>query len=204
VLTGVEELRKNRPSTFLDQAVVGRTSVGDPRRQGRSRAGCEPETRISESYTRILTCCIYAGLRASEADDVAQDIWLWLLRQGTPALIVSMPWLSSVARNFILRYRRRSSRQKTREGRRLDAAPEPRTSETLPELEASELLDHIAAAVPEIERRLLALIRRGYSLAEASRLLGIPRGSRAYYHKRLITCGRRELHVRTARPASGG
>ena len=28
-----------------------------------------------------------------EAEDVAQDIWLWLLRQGTPALIVSMPWL---------------------------------------------------------------------------------------------------------------
>ena len=174
--------------------------MGDPRRQGSGRAGCEPENQISESYSRILKCCIYAGLPSSEAADIAQDIWLWLLRQGTPALIVSMPWLSAVARNFILRYRRRSFRQKAREGRQLDAAPEPRTSEPLPELEASELLDHVAAAVPEIERRLLALIRRGYSLAEASRFLGIPRGSRAYYHKRLITCGRRELRAR--RPSS--
>jgi len=147
-----------------------------------------------------LRSCIYAGLRQSEADDVAQDIWLWLLRQGTPVLVVSMPWLSAVARNFILRYRRRSFRQKTREGRPLDAAPEPQTAEALPEFEASELLDRVAAAVPEIERRLLALIRRGHSLAEAARLLGIPRGSRAYYHQRLITCGRRELRGRTARP----
>ena len=134
---------------------------------------------------------------------MAQDIWLWLLRQGTPALILSMPWLSAVARNFILRYRRRSSRQRAREGRSLDAVPEPQTAEPLRELEASELLDRVAAAVPEIERRLLALIRRGHSLAEASRLLGIPRGSRAYYRQRLITCGRRELRARTARPAGG-
>ncbi len=177
--------------------------MGDPRRQGGDRSGCEPETWISESYSTILTSCVCAGLRRSEADDVAQDIWLWLLRQGTPALILSMPWLSAVARNFILRYRRRSFRQKAREGRSLDAVPEPRTAEPLRELESSELLDRVAAAVPEIEQRLLALIRRGHSLAEASRLLGIPRGSRAYYHQRLITCGRRELRARTARPAGG-
>ncbi len=177
--------------------------MGAPRRQGDSRSGREPETWISESYSRILTSCVCAGLRASEADDVAQDIWLWLLRQETPALILSMPWLTAVSRNFILRYRRRSFRRNTREGRPLDAAPEPRTAESLKALEASELLDRVAAAVPEIERRLLALIRRGHSLAEASRLLGIPRGSRAYYHRRLIACGRRELRVRTARPAGG-
>jgi len=196
-----EALRKNPADTLGrrgSKRVVGRTSTGDPRRQVTFRSGCEPETWISESYSRILTSCIYAGLRQSEADDIAQDIWLWLLRQGTPVLVVSMPWLSGVARNFILRYRRRSFRQKTREGRPLDTAPEPQTAETLPELEASELLDRVAAAVPEIEGRLLALIRRGHSLAEAARLLGIPRGSRAYYHQRLITCGRRELRGRTA------
>jgi DNA-directed RNA polymerase specialized sigma24 family protein len=174
--------------------------MGDPRRQVGDRSGCEPETWISESYSRILTSCIYAGLPACEADDVAQDIWLWLLRPGSPVVIVSMPWLSAVSRNFILRYRRRSFRRKAREGRALDAVPEPQTAAPLVDLETSELLDRVAAAVPEIERRLLALIRRGHSLAEASRLLGIPRGSRAYYHQRLITCGRRELRAR--RPAS--
>ena len=176
--------------------------MGDPRREVGACSGSEPEPWISESYSRILTSCIYAGLPPSEADDVAQDIWLWLLRQGTPVLIVSMPWLSAVSRNFILRYRRRSFRRKAREGRALDAVPEPRAAESLPELEASELLDRVAAAVPEIERRLLALIRRGHSLAEAARLLGIPRGSRAYHHQKLITCGRRELRPRATKPAS--
>jgi DNA-directed RNA polymerase specialized sigma24 family protein len=173
--------------------------MGDPRLEVGACSGSEPEPWISESYSRILTSCVYAGLPPCEADDVAQDIWLWLLRQGSPSPIVSMPWLSAVSRNFILRYRRRSFRRKAREGRPLDAVPEPRAAESLPELEASELLDRVAAAVPEIERRLLALIRRGHSLAEAARLLGIPRGSRAYYHQKLITCGRRELRARTAR-----
>lgn len=178
--------------------------MGDPRREIGACSGFEPETWITESYARILTSCIYAGLPSSEAEDVAQDIWLWLLRQGTPGPVVSMPWLSAVSRNFILRYRRRNFRRKAREGRALDAVPEPRTAESLPKLEASELLDRVAAAVPEIERRLLALIRRGHSLAEAARLLGIPRGSRAYYHQKLITCGRRELRARAPRPASAG
>jgi DNA-directed RNA polymerase specialized sigma24 family protein len=176
--------------------------MGDPHQEFGASLGRDAETWISESYSRILTSCVCAGLPASEADDVAQDIWLWLLRQGTPAPILSMPWLTAVCRNFILRYRRRTYRRKAREGRPLDAAPEPRTAESLTELEASELLNRVAAAVPEIERRLLILIRRGHSLAEASRLLGIPRGSRAYYHQRLIACGRRELRPR--RPASVG
>lgn len=178
--------------------------MGDPQRQPKILPGGERETWISESYSRILMSCFYAGLPASDADDVAQDIWLWLLRKETPALVVSKPWLSGVARNFILRYRRRSFSRKTREGRSLDAAPEPRTAEALPEIEASELLDRVAAAAPDMERRLLALIRSGHSLAEAARILGIPRGSRTYYHQRLIACGRRELRGRTARPASAG
>ena len=186
--------------SYLDsKEAVGRTSMGDPRRQGSGRAGCEPETWISESYSRILTCCICAGLRASEADDVAQDIWLWLLRQGTPAL----DRLDAVA----LRGRPEfhpsvPAKELPPEGSgRAPARRGARASNGLSPCRSSRRASCWTVSPPpsrEIERRLLALIRTGHSLAEASRLLGIPRGSRAYYHQRLITCGRRELRVRRA------
>ena len=175
-----------------------------PQRAGGVSSGAEPDRWIRESYSRILSSCLYAGLAPTEADDVAQDIWVWLLRQGTAGMILSMPWLSAVAKNFILRYRRRTYRQSIREGRSLDAAPEPRTSEKLEELEANELLDHVALHVTETERKILALIRGGHTLAEAARLLHIPRGSRAYYHQRLIACARRELEVHAGIPVKRG
>ena len=159
--------------------------------QSRVRSGSDLEDWIESSYSRILKCCLCAGLSSSEADDIAQDIWLWLLREGRLARDVSMPWLSAVARNFILRYRRRKYRQRAHEGRPLEGYPEPSTREVLPDLEACELLDHVAVALSETERRMLALIRSGHSLAEAARLLGIPRGSRAYYQGRLVSCARR-------------
>lgn len=74
------------------------------------------------------------------------------------------------------------------EGCSLDVYPEPGTQEVLPDLEVGDLLDRVAAALSETERRMLALIRSGHSLAESARLLGIPRGSRAYYQGRLVAC----------------
>jgi DNA-directed RNA polymerase specialized sigma24 family protein len=198
-LTEPERLIKNC-ALFELQRRVGGTSVDDPRLQGRIHADTDLEDWIHTSYSRILKCCLCAGLAPSEADDIAQDIWLWLLRGGRPAREVSMPWLAAVARNFILRYRRRKYRRSTLEGYSLDAFPEPRTQEVLPELEAGDLLDRVAAAISESERRMLALIRSGHSLAEAARLLGIPRGSRAYCQGRLVACARRELSRRVVLP----
>ena len=169
-------------------------------RRGGGLAGSDPDGWIRESYSRILASCVYAGLGPSEADDVAQDIWVWLLRQGAAGVVPSMPWLSAVAKNFILRYRRRSYRRSVREGRALDEVSEPQSWEEAEGHETNELLDQVAAHVSEMERRVLELIRNGYTLAEAARMLKIPRGSRAYYHQRLIECGRRELHARVAIP----
>jgi len=176
--------------------------LDDPQWQNSVPSDLESERWIRESYSRIRAGCLHSGLEPSEADDVAQDIWLWLLRNRTPALAVSLPWLSGVVRNYVLRYRRRTFRQKAREGLRLDSVAEPRAAEDLPQLEANELLDRVATAVPATERRLLGLIRGGHSLAEAARILGIPRGSRAYHHQRLIACARRELGRNPVRPAT--
>jgi DNA-directed RNA polymerase specialized sigma24 family protein len=158
-----------------------------------TQAGGEPDGWIRESYSRILASCVCAGLAPSEAEDIAQDIWLWLLQQPKTVPMSSKPWLGAVARNFIFRYRRRKYLHYAREGRPLDEAPEPRAPEALPKLETSELLDRVAAAAPDLEQRMLALIRGGYTLAESARLLGIPRGSRAYHHGRLVAFARHEL-----------
>jgi DNA-directed RNA polymerase specialized sigma24 family protein len=170
-----------------------------PGGQAEARAGRDPDGWIRESYSRILTSCLCAGLASAEADDVAQDIWLWLLRQGPPAVVLSMPWMAAVTRNFILRYRRRDYRRRLRESHP-DVALVSRSPEGGSRFEIDELLDRTAARLPETERRLLALIRTGHSLAESARILGIPRGSRSYYQGRVIACARRELHG--ARPAT--
>ncbi len=181
--------------------------MDDPRPQSTIPSGTYPEDWIQVSYSRILNCCRSAGLAPSEADDIAQDIWLWLLRDGGPARAASMPWLTAVARNFILRYRRRKFRRsalegcppaacpaaRAPEGCSLDSCPRASAREIWPELETEDLLDRLADALPETERRMLALIRSGHSLAESARLLGVPRGSQGYHQRRLVACARQEL-----------
>src|SRR6266536_3060404 len=164
-----------------------------PRLRSGIHSGTCPEDWIHTSYSRILKCCLCTGLASSEADDIAQDIWLWLLRGGSPAREVSTSWLAAVVRNFILRYWRRKYRRSTLEECSLDACPEPRTHEVLREIEVDDLFDRMAAALPETEQRMLELIRSGHSLAESARLLGVPRGSRGYYQRRLVAYARREL-----------
>ncbi len=172
--------------------------MGDTALRSGIQSGAELEDWIRVSYSRILKCCRCSGLSPSEADDIAQEIWLWLLRERRLSPGVSMPWFAAVTRNFILRYRRRQYRRSVVEGCSLDECPEPRTCEVLADLEVGELLDRVSAALSEIERRMLALIRGGHSLPESARLLGIPQGSHAYYRGRLIACARRELGRRVA------
>jgi DNA-directed RNA polymerase specialized sigma24 family protein len=168
-------------------------SLDGPHNEGGTRPGSNPDEWIHASYSRILTSCVCAGLPPPDAEDIAQDIWVWLLRQGTPALALSMPWLSAVARNFILRYRRKSYRHCLREGRSLDDGSDPRSSREEADLEINELFEKTAALLPDVERRLLRLIRDGYTLAESARILKMPRGSRAYHHAQVIARARREL-----------
>jgi DNA-directed RNA polymerase specialized sigma24 family protein len=91
-----------------------------------------------------------------------------------------------------------------REGQSLETVPEPAAWQAEGVLESNELLDRVARLLPKKEQRLLALIRRGYSLPEASRLLGIPAGSRDYYQGRLIAYARRAMKRPAAVPITRG
>jgi DNA-directed RNA polymerase specialized sigma24 family protein len=116
-----------------------------------------------------------------------------MIRVGVPIAVIATPWLKAVVHNFILRFRRRDFSHRVREGQSLETVPEPAASQPEGLLESNELLDRVAELLPKRERSLLALIRKGYSLPEASRLLGIPAGSRDYYKGRLIAYARRAL-----------
>lgn len=157
---------------------------------------------VAALHASILAVCLAAGLARPDADDVAQDVWEWVLRSGMAASAVAAPWIAAVARNFVMRSRRRISKRRYREGVALEKVPEPQASVAGPPLETKELLDTLAEILPQKERALLLLVRKGHSLARAAELLGIPRGSRAYYSGRLIRVARRAIRGQTLGPPS--
>jgi DNA-directed RNA polymerase specialized sigma24 family protein len=145
---------------------------------------------VATIYARILHSCLAAGLGLSDSEDVAQDVWIWLLRTGSPVLALTAPWLGAVVHYYVLRYRRRTATRRRREGVGLEAIAEPGAPSEESDVETREALDRIAAALPETERRLFHLIRQGHTLARAAAILGIPRGSCAYHGGRLVRLAR--------------
>lgn len=166
--------------------------VSSPRANG---DGSEPVSaeEILRVYRRILEVCRYCGLAPWDSEDVAQEIWAWLLEDRQLLLAPETSWISAVTRNFVLRHWRRALRHESREGFSLDLAKEPEAIPPDPDRLRTQVLDRMSANLPQTERRLLLMIRRGYTLVEAAEALSIPRGSRAYFKQRLIEYGRREL-----------
>jgi DNA-directed RNA polymerase specialized sigma24 family protein len=167
-----------------------------PRKGQGDEARPDSPDGILAAYARIQHLCLAAGVSSFDADDIAQDVFLWLLRNGPLIALPATPWLAAVARNFVRRYRRERSCRRRVEGISLADTVEPRAEEPTSALESKEILDRVAAAIPRIERELLSLIRSGYTLPQAARALKIPKGSRVYLKGRLVKCARRELRSR--------
>jgi DNA-directed RNA polymerase specialized sigma24 family protein len=170
-----------------------------PWKGSQDQAEAYPDDSVRASYVQITKACLCAGLSPADAEDLAQDIWEWVIRTGVPIALIASPWLKAVVHNYILRFRRRTSCHHFREGQLLEKAPEPQSSHPLPVLESNELLDRVASVLPKRERNLLALIRQGFSFTEAARILAIPRGSHAYHQGQLIAYARREMKRRNVR-----
>ena len=154
--------------------------------------GCT-DSEIDRISSVLFRLCLARGLSRLQAEDVVQDVWLWLLRDGLPPRPPRLrgsprspriscfdgggrPSVSAAARN-------RPSRGSTSPGR----------SPTSPRSRPMRSLDRVARVLPETERSLLVLIRQGNSLARAASMLSIPRGSRSYHRHRLVDFARREL-----------
>src|SRR5262249_6026401 len=52
-----------------------------------------PSPALAAAHDRILRVCSRARLPATDAQDIAQDVWLWLIESGRSAEAESLPWL---------------------------------------------------------------------------------------------------------------
>jgi DNA-directed RNA polymerase specialized sigma24 family protein len=143
-----------------------------------------PEPEILELSARILASCVLAGLNLDDANDVAQDIWTWLLLTGRTKQAFLVPWLDAVAKNFC----RRLWRRRARDGRVLEALrrqPTPRFDLTS-SVELRRSLDELCRRMRSGDRALLALMERdGLTFAEAAKAIGLLPGSRSRARHRL-------------------
>jgi DNA-directed RNA polymerase specialized sigma24 family protein len=149
------------------------------------------EGEIAQISSRIRRLCLSRGLSRTQVDDVMQDIWLWLIRAGEPRCALSPGWILAVAQNFVLRYRRRSSRLRNHEETCLDGIDEPATLPDYSAIETEEILDRVSRILPDKEKGLLLLIRQGNTLSRAAALLKIPRGSRTFHRNRILDLARK-------------
>jgi len=144
----------------------------------------------------ILGACIAAGLAAPDAEDVAQDVWRWLLESGNLPMIALVPWLGAVVQNYLRRYKTRRWRDSNRRTNSISplqhSALSPSGSSAS---EAKLFLRRLATRLPLVDQRLLALMCTGYRLGEAARLLGIKHGSEQLHLGRI-----RILAMRLRRP----
>src|SRR5438445_5890904 len=104
-LTWRKGLEEN-PGGFISIA-ISRSQIFMNSHRGIDSAPEDPtltaEAALSISR-RITRACFHAGLAPADAEDVAQDIWEWLLRTGNVALAQEIPWLGAVAQNYIKRF----------------------------------------------------------------------------------------------------
>ena len=73
------------------------------RNEDGSEAAPDSPNGIREAYARILRTCLFAGLPTADAEDVAQDLFLWLLRSGPLETMPVTPWLATAVQHFIRR-----------------------------------------------------------------------------------------------------
>ena len=145
----------------------------------------DPRIEIADAYLCIRRICATSGLSPSDADDIAQEILLWLLRNRDSVRVLTMSWLRGVARNFIRRHNRARAVRICRE---LTASREAEVlfGDVDESLELRLSLDRLEETLPPTEAELLRRVRDGFTFAQAVANLGIPRGSRSFFRKRLI------------------
>lgn len=150
------------------------------------------EAILRDAHARVVQACAFHGLPRADAEDLAQDLFLWLLMHPERAALLTGPALGGAIRNYLLRYRRRTHRRRLREAPALSAdfdlrgSSGPRTDETTISVRTLERL------LPGTEARVLRQLRAGATWAEAATAAGVPPGSRDWLRKRMAS------HIRLA------
>jgi DNA-directed RNA polymerase specialized sigma24 family protein len=141
---------------------------------------------IEHAYAVIRRTCRSLRLSPTDADDVSQDVFLWLLRNRNLIDRIAEPWLANVTGYFVKRRRRAHAQRVLREAEAASSACRDSTGEDWATLETSLALDRAERLLPDLERRVLTQVRAGVSFAAAVANLGIPTGSADWVRKRLI------------------
>lgn len=150
------------------------------------------EAVLRDAFARVVRTCRYHRVPLADAEDLAQEFFLWLLVHPGRSELASGPALAATIHNYLLRYRRRTRRQRRREVTGLipifdmRRSSEPVTDETTMSVRALDRL------LPFAEARVLRHLKAGATWAEATSAAGIPSGSRDWLRKRMAG------HVRTA------
>jgi DNA-directed RNA polymerase specialized sigma24 family protein len=160
------------------------------------------EAVLRDAFARVVRTCGYHGVPRADAEDLAQDFFLWLLTHPERSELASGPALAATIHNYLLRYRRRASRQRRREVTGLTPTfdlrrwSEPVTDETTMSVRALDRL------LPSAEAKILRHLKAGATWAEAASAAGVPPGSRDWLrkrmagHVRLAFTGNRRIHGR--------
>lgn len=155
--------------------------------QGSVEGGSEPFSEVlTQAYRRIRRACLLAGLARADADDLAQDLLLWLVETGRLDAASILPWVGAAAQNFIKRYWRERWVRRTRESSAALELERTERRQTGTGVDLKVSLDRLERRLPAVEAELLRLVRGGASFAEATRVLHIPRGSLTFLRNRLI------------------
>jgi DNA-directed RNA polymerase specialized sigma24 family protein len=157
------------------------------------------ERSLLAIHAELVRSCRRQGLTWGDAEDVAQDIWLWLVREHRLELAASIAWTHAVVKNFVLRYRRRAALRARREpsldGHPLDHDP----SQNL-DVDARLSVGRLERLLPALEARIVHEMRSGATWSEAATISGVPAGSRDWLRKRIAG---RVREAFSARPLRG-
>jgi hypothetical protein len=126
-------------------------------------------------------------------------VFLWLT-QARLLTAATPPWIEAVARNFVRRYWRSRKVRHERESRAArDFAAQLKSKDGTAGAEVRLSLDQMEKKLPQVEARLLHMVRCGCSFAEAVRAVGIQRGSSSFFQHRLIASLAKGLKAPKAR-----
>jgi DNA-directed RNA polymerase specialized sigma24 family protein len=164
------------------------------------------DAEIASIHARIVSAGLAAGLPASDAEDLAQDIWTWFIASNKVRMATLPPWVSAVIVNFVRRYRRRVYKQQRISLPLLEGSAVVSTysSASAPSVDARLFLACLSARTRLKDRLLLEQLLTGRTLTEASRMVGISRGSEQFHLNRIRQIARTLSAGKTARSATRG
>jgi RNA polymerase sigma-70 factor, ECF subfamily len=180
---------------FDDETVSGSERAGvSPAALSRSRTDAVKPSPLEEEVVnlfdqlqdRLLRYLLSLGLRASDGEEVIQEAFLALflhLRRGKPRHNLRA-WVFQVAHNLGLKQRNLASRNRqnlveydgiSMENAFVDRAPNP--EDQLTWNERSRRLSGVWQALPEQDRRCLALRAEGLTYREIAQILNMSLGA---------------------------